>query len=88
MVSQTNPEAHLNPRPSSLCLLVDAKLSNTRSDQQNKDGYHSFSVLKQFDKSFGEDPESTHLSRKTLMDEFMRTSRACNIDLAPKILFS
>lgn len=67
---------------------VDAKLSNTRSDQQNKDGYHSFSVLKQFDKSFGEDPESTHLSRKTLMDEFMRTSRACNIDLAPKILFS
>ena len=52
-----------------------------------RDGYHSFHVLKQFDKAFGED-ESSHLSRKTLVDEFMRVSRACNIDLAPKILFS
>ena len=44
-------------------------------------------MLKQFDKAFGED-ESSHLSRKTLEDEFMRCSRACNIDLAPKVLFS
>ena len=53
----------------------------------SKDGYHSFQVLKQFDKAFGED-ESSHLSRKTLVEEFQRVSRACNIDLAPKILFS
>lgn len=70
------------------CAPVNAKLSSARSEKQNKDGYHSFTVLKQFDMAFGEDPDSTHLSRKTLKDEFMRTSRACNIDLAPKILFS
>ena len=65
---------------------VDEKLSDSRSEQC-KDGYHSFHILKQFDKAFGEN-ETTHLSHKTLKDEFMRTSRACNIDLAPKILFS
>ena len=43
--------------------------------------------MKQFDKAFGEN-ENSHLSRKTLVDEFSRTSRNCNIDLAPKILFS
>ena len=69
-------------------MTVEAKLANSvERSEQNKDGYHSFHVLKQFDKNFGED-ESTHLSYKTLKDEFLRTSRACNIDLAPKILFS
>ena len=66
--------------------IVDAKLSNATSEQMN-DGYHSFTILKQFDKAFGED-ENSHYSRKTLLDEFQRASRACNIDLAPKILFS
>ena len=73
---------------SCLIYIVDAKLGSARSEQQVvQDGYHSFQVLKQFDKAFGED-ETSHLSRKTLQDEFNRTSRACNIDLAPKILFS
>jgi len=48
---------------------IDAKLAAKRSEQVREDGYHSFHVLKQFDKAFGED-ENSHLSRKTLVEEY------------------
>ena len=71
--------------------VVDAKIKrekDTTDEAQSQDGYYSFRVLKQFDKAFGEDVETTTLSRQTLLNEYGRTYRQYNIDLTPKIIFS